>query len=107
VTYLKGILSAVAAIFIAFLGAGQFLKYTSEQNATGLGAIAGGLLASIFSPLFSILAVSSFALFFFAGRLRSRSSRFFLFWIPTVVISALGFGLLALFTYAWVHFGNG
>jgi hypothetical protein len=107
VTYLKGTLSAVAAIFVALLGAGEFLKYTSEQHAAEMNAVAGGLLATIFSPLFWILAISSFALLFHAGRLNSRGLRVFLFWSPTLIISTLGFGLFALFTYAWLHSKNG
>jgi len=30
--------------------------------------------------------------------------RVFLFCIPTQFVSALGFGLVALFTYGWMHF---
>jgi len=72
-----------------------------------LAATAGGLSEAIFSPLFWILAVSFFALFFTASRLRSNVLRVILFWTPTVIISTLGFGVFALFVYAWLHFRKG
>lgn len=106
-TYLKGILSGVAAIFIALVGGGPFLKLVGEQKATGTGAVAGGLLETMVSPLFWILAVSSFALLFTAGRLSSRGLRVVLFWVPSLIISTVGFGFLALLTYVWLHYRNG
>lgn len=107
--YMKGVLSGVAAIFIALLGPGllQALKGISGQQATGLGAIAGGFWIPFFSPLFWILAVSSFVLFLTANRLGNKVLRVLLFWIPTLFVSALGFGLVALFTYGWMHFRKG
>lgn len=105
-TYLKGALSAVAAIFVALLGAGGFLKGISEQKATGLGAVAGGFMQAFLSPLFWILAISFFALFLAASRLSSKALQVLLFWIPTIIISTLGSGLFALFTYAWWHSRN-
>jgi hypothetical protein len=105
VIYLKGVLSGVAAIFVALLGPGllQALKSISRQQANGLGAIAG-FWNPLFSPLFWILAISSFVLFLTASRLGSKVLRIVLFWIPTLFVSALGFGLVALFTYGWMHF---
>jgi hypothetical protein len=105
VIYVKGVLSGVAAIFVALLGPGllQALKSFNGQQATGLGAIAG-FWNPLFSPLFWILAISSFVLFLTASRLRSKVLRVVLFWIPTLFVSALGFGLVALFTYGWMHF---
>ena len=109
VIYVKGVLSGLAAIFIASLGPGLLnaLKGISEQTATGFGAIAVGFSGAIVTPLFWILAVSSFALFFAASRLGSKVLRVLLFWIPTCLVSAIGFSLFALFTYAWMHFRNG
>jgi hypothetical protein len=67
VTYLKGLLSGVAAIFVVLFGRGLLyaLREIGQQKATGLGVIVGGLLESLLSPMFWILAI----LFF------SRSSR--------------------------------
>jgi hypothetical protein len=106
VTYLRVALSGFAAVFIGIAGAGHFLKLIGEQKATGLGAVSGGLLASIFSPAFWILAISAFALLLSASRLTSRGLRILLFWTPTLVVCTLGFGLIALLTYAFVHFRN-
>ena len=102
--YVKGVLSGVAAIFVALLGPGllQALKSISRQQATGLGA--AGFWNPLFLPLFWILAISSFVLFVTASRLGSKVLRIVLFWIPTLFVSALGFGLVALFTYGRMHF---
>ena len=104
--YLRIGLSGFTAIFIGIVGTGSFLKLISEQKATGLGAVSGGLLETIFSPVFWVLAVSSSALLFSASRLTSRWLRVLLFWIPTVIVCTLGFGFVALITYVWVHFRN-
>src|ERR1700720_3855346 len=77
----------------------QALKSIIRQQATGLGA--AGFRNPLFLPLFWILAISSFVLFFTASRLGSKVLRIVLFWIPTLFVSALGFGLVALFTYGW------
>ena len=109
VAYVRGALSGVAAIFVALLGPGLLaaLRDVSNEKATGLAAIAGGLLESLLSPLFWIVAVSFFALFFAASRLSSKPLRILLFWTPALAISTLGFGLFVLFTYAWIHFKQG
>jgi len=104
VTTLRGILSAVAAIFFALLGPGLVALHNSK--ATGLAAVAGGFLESLFSPLFWILAVSFFALFFAASRLSSRPLRILLFWTPVTAVSILGLGIFSLFTFAWIRFGG-
>ncbi|PYX95888.1 MAG: hypothetical protein DMG71_07790, partial [Acidobacteria bacterium] len=87
--YFKGILSAIAAIFLAECvpGSWSVFKGISARKATGLGAVAGGLVESIFSPMFWILAVLFFTLFFAASRLANKPLRVFLFWIPTMLIS--------------------
>ena len=103
--YFKGILSAIAAIFLAEYvpGSWSVSKGISERKATGLGAIVGGLVESIFSPLFWVLAVLFFALFFAASRLGNKPLRILLFWIPTLVISALLVAIVALITFAYVR----
>ena len=104
--YVKGILSGFSAIFLAELvpGPWSMFKGISEQKATGLGAVAGGLLGSAFSPLFWALALLFFALFFAAGRLGNKILRVFLFWIPTLTVSALGMATVGLLTYVFIHF---
>ncbi|MGA7379716.1 MAG: hypothetical protein WBX03_02600 [Terriglobales bacterium] len=65
-TYLRIALSGFAAIFIGIECVGHFLRRISEQKAAGLGAVSGALLGSLFSPVFWLVAVSCFALFFFS-----------------------------------------
>ncbi|PYX61862.1 MAG: hypothetical protein DMG73_02030 [Acidobacteria bacterium] len=104
--YVKGILSGVAAIFLAEFvpGPWSIFRGMSEQKATGLAAIAGGVLESLFSPLFWLLAILFFALFFRASRLQSNLLRAFLFWIPTLLVSTLGFSFVALCVYVFIRF---
>ena len=106
---LRGVLSAVAAVFVAVLGPGLVVAFRGINNskATGLAVIAGGFAESVFSPLFWILLVSFFALFFAASRLSSKPLRILLFWTPVTSISMLGLGFLSLVTYLWIHFRRG
>ena len=103
--YFKGILSGIAAIFLAECAGPWFVfKGISQGKATGLAAVAGGLVESVFSPLFWVLAALFFAFFFAASRSGNKLLRIFLFWIPTFLFSALWVALLALFTYVFVRF---
>lgn len=104
--YVKGILSGLAAIFLAEFvpGPWSMFKGISEQKATGLGAVAAGLTGSAFSPLFWSVALLFFALFFAASRLGNKILRVFLFWIPTLTVSVLGLAIVALLTYVFIHF---
>ena len=106
--YVKGILSGFSAISLAEFvpGSWSMFKGISEQKATGLGAVAGGVLESVFSPLFWALAFAFFALFFAASRLGNKILRVFLFWIPTLTVSALGMATVGLLTYVFIHFRN-
>jgi hypothetical protein len=105
--YVKGILSGLAAMVLAqCVGPWSMFKGISEQKATGLGAVAGGLMWGAFSPLFWALALLFFALFFAASRLRNKILRVFLFWIPTLTVSVLVLAIAALFTYVSIHFRN-
>ena len=104
--YVKGILSGVAAIFLAEFvpGPWSIFRGMSEQKATGLAAIAGGVLESLFSPLFWLLAILFFALFFRASRLQSNLLRAFLFWIPTLTVSVFCIAVVALYAYMFIRF---
>ena len=101
VIYVKGILSGVTALFLALCVPGlvHAFKGVNQDKATGLAAVAGGLTKAIFSPLFWILAVALFALFFAASRLNSKALRVLLFWIPTLFVSTLVVGMMALVIY--------
>lgn len=108
-TTVRGILSALAAIFVALLGPGlaSVLWGINNSKATGLAAVVGGFLEGLFSPLFWILAFSFFVLFFAASRLSSRPLRIILFWTPVSAISILGLGIFSLFTFLWIHLRRG
>ena len=106
--YAKGILSGLAALFLAEFvpGSWSVFKGISTEKATGLAAVAGGLVESIFSLLFWILAALFFALFFCASRLESNLLRVFLFWIPTLTVSTIAISIATLFTYMFIYFRN-
>jgi hypothetical protein len=109
VTTLRNLLSGLAAIFVALLGPGLIfaLRGINNSKATGVAAVAAVFLESLFSPLFWILAIAFFALFFAASRLSSKPLRILLFWTPVTAISILGLGLFSLFTFLWIHFRRG
>lgn len=69
----------------------------SQTKAIGLAALAGGVVECIFSPLFWLLAILFFAVFFTTGRLSNSAFRVLLFWLPAIGISSLGLGLLGWF----------
>jgi hypothetical protein len=106
---LRGTLSALAGVFIGLLGRGLFFasRGISNSKATGLAGVVGGSLESVFSPLFWILAVLFFALFFAASRFSSKPLRVLLFWTPVTAVSILGLGIFSLFTFLWLHFRRG
>jgi hypothetical protein len=104
--YFKGILSGLAAIFIAECvpGSWSVFRGISGTKAIGLAAVAGGLAESAFSPPFWILAVLLFALFYAASRLRNNLLRVFLFWIPTLTVSVFCIAIVALYAYMFMRF---
>ena len=104
--YVKGILSGLAATFLAELVPGPWSMFRGigGQKATGLGAVGAGLMASVFSPLFWTLALLFFALLFAASRLGNKILRVFLFWIPTLTVFTLGMAIVALFTFLFILF---
>ena len=62
---LRGLLSGAAALIIALVGANI---HVNHSKAIGLGATRAGLFESFLSPVFWIVAVLLFALFFAASR---------------------------------------
>src|SRR6266568_9432596 len=94
--YIKGILSGLAAIFVAeFVFFWPTLKV---EKATGLGVLKGLLAESVFSHRFWIVGILLFAGFFAASR-GSTVLRVLFFWIPTLTVSALGFSIVAMYAY--------
>jgi len=80
------------------------LRGISQEKATGLAAFAAELVESVFSPLFWILVVLFFALFYAASRLRNNLLRVFLFWIPTLTVSVFCIAVVALYAYMFIRF---
>jgi len=99
--YVKAILSGLAAIFLAWIVIlwPSAFRGISEQKATGLSVF----VAPVFSPLFWFLAVLLLALFVAVSRVGNKFLRVLLFWIPTVSVSTLVVGIVALLTYAFIH----
>lgn len=94
--YIKGILSGLAAIFVAeFVFLWPILK---GSKAIGMGALKGLFLWSILSPKFWIVGLLLFGLFFVASR-GSTALRVLFFWIPTLTVSALGLSIVVLYAY--------
>lgn len=93
--YVKGILSGLAAIFVAEF---VFFWPTLNEKATGLAVLKSLLVESVFSPRFWIVGVLLFGLFFAASR-GSTVLRVLFFWIPTLTISALGFSIIVMCAY--------
>jgi len=79
VEYLKGILSGVAAVFLALCVPGLVTAFRGiSEKATGLGVVVAGLTEALFSPTFWIFTAIFFGLFFAAGsRAASSESCYF------------------------------
>jgi hypothetical protein len=100
--YIKGILSGLAAIFIAeFVCFWPFLR---GSKATGLTAVVTLLVENISSPKFWLVGVLLFWMFFAASRLGNKVLRVFLFWIPTLTVSFFTMAVVALIAYVLVRF---
>jgi hypothetical protein len=107
--YLKGVLGTVAALFLAVLIPMFWTTFRgiSSEKQTGLTAVAGGLLESLVSPWFWILALLFSVFFYFSSRFDIKVLRILLFWIPTIAASVTGFGCWALCTFLVLRFGRG
>lgn len=108
-TYLRNTLAGLAAVMVGVLGPAlvTIFRGVNGSKATGLAAVLGGLLESLFSPWCWLLALSFFGLFYGFSRLNSKALRIVLFWIPVSAFSTLGICILALFTYLWMKFPRG
>ena len=99
--YIKGVLSGLAAIFVA-----EFVFFwptLSREKATGLAVLKFLLVESVLSPRFWIVGVLLFGLFFAASR-GSTALRLLFFWIPTLTVSALGFAMIGMYAYLFTIF---
>jgi len=107
--YLKGVLATVAALFLASIvpTIWTLVHGLSTEKQTGLTAVAGGTLESIVSPWFWPLVLLFSVSFYFSGRFENKALRTLLFWIPTIMASAMGFGFSALFTILFARLEKG
>lgn len=101
-TYVKLLLGGLAALFLSgiVLAVITAFREMSQSNAraTGLAAFVGLIIESAFrSPVFWLLAILFFAMFFATGRLSGAVFRVALFWFPAIGISMFGLGLLGWF----------
>lgn len=106
--YFKGVLATMATLFLSVFIPMFWTTFRgiNSEKATGLTAVAGGLVESIISPWFWILALLFSAFFYFSGRLDNKTLKIPLFWIPTITTSALGFGFCVLFAFLVIRFKN-
>ena len=100
--YFKGILSGLSAIIIAQLMSWHWPLFNGSK-ATGIAAIEGLFVETLFSPLFWMLAIVLFAIFFVASRFRSKPLRVVFFWIPTLTTSGLVLAIASLLAYAVIQ----
>ena len=66
----------------------------------------GYLLEGFLSPLFWVLVIALFAIFFAASRLDNKPLRVVFFWIPTLTSSGLIFAMVSIVAYVVIHFRN-
>src|SRR6476619_3159658 len=79
------------------------LRGMGSEKATGVAAMAGGLLESLLTPSFWVIAIIVFALFFAASHLRNRFLRALLFWLPAGTISLLAVATTAFVGYLFLQ----
>ena len=117
--YVKGILSAFAAIVIAAIAClwvffpapfptsppQPITNSGGGTTATDPSAFLKMLTHNLHSPLFWIIAGLLFGLFFAASR-STTIWRVCFFWIPTLTVSTLTIASAGLYTYLWIHFRN-
>jgi len=101
--YVKVILSVLAAMFISECV--FFWPLLSGSKAIGAAALPILLADSIFSFRFWIVGILVFAFFYVASRAGATLIMMF-FWIPTCAVSALGFSILAMYTYLFIRISS-
>jgi hypothetical protein len=100
--YLKGALSAFAALTIVVFGPAIVMAIRYRERATGLAVISPG--REQMSPVFWLSFLVIFGLFWTAGRLGNKFLRVLAFWIPATSISAIGCIVLTFVLYVYFHF---
>ena len=105
-TFAKGALSVTASLSLGLIVPSLFSVFrgVAQEKAVGAAAVAGGFLGTLLSPMFWILALACFALFFAASRLKEKALSVFFFWIPTVLSSTVGCLFLGLYVFMMWRF---
>jgi len=93
--YLKGALSAIAAVTLVLFGPLAVMAVRYHGKAIGAEVLTGALLSPVFWLCVAVLA----GLFWIAGRAGNRILRVALFWIPASFLSAIGCIILAFVLY--------
>ena len=103
--FAKRALRLTGPLSIAFIGplVWTVFRASSEQKATGLGAVEGGVAAMLFSPLHWVLLLGLFGLLYAASELKNKTLSVLLFWIPRVASTGLAALVLTLFAIIWWH----
>ncbi len=106
--YCKAVLSAVSALLLGILLPTliSFVRFADPEKAIGLGAVAGGLLETLFSPVFWLVTACFFSAFFFASQAKNSALRAIVFWIPASFLTVVAIASVRLYAYAAVHFGR-
>ncbi|MGA7684547.1 MAG: hypothetical protein WCC32_01195 [Terriglobales bacterium] len=100
--YLKGTLSALAALTTVVFGPMIVMAIRHREQATGLAVISPG--KEQLSPVFWLSFLVIFGMFWITGRLGNKFIRVFVFWIPATTISAIGCIVLTFVLYVHFHF---
>jgi hypothetical protein len=105
VLYIKAALSSLAAMILAMVVPMFWttFRYISQEKATGLAAVAGGLVENLLSGLFPILFLIFLAIFFLTNRLKDKTLRILFFWVPTITVCVFAAGTWALLAYVMQH----
>lgn len=91
--YLKGVLATIAALFLSVWipTIWTLARDFGTEKATGIEVVTWGILGSIASLWFWIIAILFSACFYFSARFENKVARIAFFWIPTVTASVVGF----------------
>jgi hypothetical protein len=92
--FVQALVTALASILLAALAPvfSVMFRGLSTQRATGLTAVAGGVMEFTFSPWYWLVFLIAFGWFYSTARLGRRLLRVILFWVPAVAILVLGTG---------------
>ncbi len=103
--FFKGAMSGLAAILLALMAPLILPAIRSGNNTISIRLET--IERAFVSPGFWLVAIGLFALFFVASRARNRVLQIFGFWIPTLIVVAIGLTLTAVVAYVVMHARQG